>query len=1005
MIRSLIMMLFLCAAVNQTGSAQASLLNFEHIIPENGLPDKYVNRTLLDHRGFLWIATKNGLCRYDGRRTEALSYSIDNVKYTGGNVTALTQDQNGFIWVVWENHLIRIHSITLATAVLDPSFDGVEDPYYGQLLYSRKTGLWCGGDRFTQIQTDELGQILHIEYYNDTIQEVHNITEFPDGRLAFACEREGTFILDPITRKLNHHKLVVPNALPMEFNNHRCLLVDHNNDLWIGNYHRAFFRLNKDGTFDHFEFQKPIAGELSAYNNMVRSIVEIQNSNGEYELLLGTYDSGLVRFNPEKNTYTFHKNDINIASSLCFNNIRHIHKDRNEKLWIATANGLDQVDFNEQKFTYIRFPYQTSNTIDNWCVSVIPDQDFEKNGTLWAGTFGGALFRINSFTGQAFTEMNLHDQGLSVLSQYIESPYKHHIAGLDRYVIYNQKKGKIVYQEKFNNIGEFGNLELNQIHGMVHTPDSILFIGNPVGVFSIQKKTNEVIHYPEFGSVAFDYFIDQQGRIWVGQQNRITIFNPRSNHYQHLTAESQNCPALGDYVFGMSYDEKRKCVWACTPSGLSRIDVTTFETQHLTQFPKQNYFDVQVDINGNVWFYSLNGLTGYQPETGNAVFYRNQDMMYASPGDYAKIIPLPDGRMVLTTIGGICIVNASDLITNREIELPVEFTYVYNQFSPIDFSQPISIDYFNNSIRLTFACVNFSQNNNIHFEYSLGDGSGLWQNIGNSGEMTFSNLPHDNYQFNVRAVTNDGRIVGKASTLYFSILPAYYQTWWFRIAAILLITAILFGIYKYRIRQLTKLQMVRDNISRDLHDDIGATLSSINITSSLIQRKTKDHPDMDHLLGGMRNDIKHASEALDDIVWSIQPKNDTWPILLSRMRRYASQILENSQIAYTIDFPELDSQQRMKIEQRRDVYLIFKEIVNNAAKHSGAQTVTIRFRLHSENLELEIGDDGKGFDPEASSHRNGLVNLKARVDRWKGQLIFQSAFSQGTRVTVFMPRA
>ena len=164
---------------------------------------------------------------------------------------------------------------------------------------------------------------------------------------------------------------------------------------------------------------------------------------------------------------------------------------------------------------------------------------------------------------------------------------------------------------------------------------------------------------------------------------------------------------------------------------------------------------------------------------------------------------------------------------------------------------------------MTFACVNFGQKNNIHYEYSLGDGSEPWQNIGNSGEMTFANLPHGDYQFNVRAVTNDGSIIGKTSTLFFTIRPAYYQTWWFRIGVALLIALILFAVYKYRIRQLMKVQSVRDNISRDLHDDIGATLSSINITSSMIQRKTKDSPELASLLGGMRNDIKHASESLE----------------------------------------------------------------------------------------------------------------------------------------------
>jgi ligand-binding sensor domain-containing protein/two-component sensor histidine kinase len=1004
MIRSLIMMLFLCAAVHYNGSAQASLLNFEHIIPENGWPDNYINRTVLDQRGFLWVATKNGLCRFDGKRSETISYHFEGKDFSGGHVTSLAIDNNNMLWAIWDGHLIQIQTITLRTKVIDPNFNQDSQSFYGQLHFSQKTGLWIGGSRFVNIKTTDVGEISNITVYNDTIQEVNNITEFPDGRIVFLCEREGTFILDPETNKTSHHKFPLIPETNRELNNHRCGFVDHNNTLWIGNYYKAFFRLNNKGEFDIFKYTSASSESNSIYNNMVRSITEIRTESGTYELLLGTYDAGLARFNPEQGTFSFHKNDINIASSLCFNNIRHILDDHQGKLWISTANGLDKIDINEQKFTYIRFPLQTENTIDNWCISVIQDLNFKDNGMLWAGTYGGGLFRISAKTGLSEVVANFHEQGISILSQRIESPTKHHIAGLDQYFIFNQINGKISEQYKYQDIGDFSHLELNQIHGLLYSEDSLLFIGNPVGVFSFHRKTHHITKHEKFGEISLDYCIDKLGRLWVGHLGGITFFDKKTEQFVNFTATESQYATLNDFVFGLTYDKKRNRVWACTPSGLSFIDCSTLQVTELNDFPKQNYVDVETDSNDNIWFYSVNGLTGYNPETGNRVFYRLQDIMYASAGDYAKILPLPDGRIVLTANGGICIINAQNLLSAKNKTLPVEFTHFYNQFNPIDFSQPIEIDYFNNNIRITFSCLNFGMTDNIHFEYALGETIESWQNIGNTGEMAFANLPHGTYQFNIRAVSNDGQIIGQPQSITFTILPAYYQTWWFRILLILFVSGILFGIYKYRIRQLTKLQMVRDNISRDLHDDIGATLSSINITSSLIQRKTKNHPDMDQLLGGMRNDIKHASEALDDIVWSIQPKNDTWPILLSRMRRYASQILENSQMAYTIDFPELDSHQRMKIEQRRDVYLIFKEIVNNAAKHSAAQKVTIRFRLHSENLKLEISDDGKGFDPKSASNRNGLVNLKSRIDRWKGSITIQSELGKGTLVVVSMPR-
>jgi signal transduction histidine kinase len=200
-----------------------------------------------------------------------------------------------------------------------------------------------------------------------------------------------------------------------------------------------------------------------------------------------------------------------------------------------------------------------------------------------------------------------------------------------------------------------------------------------------------------------------------------------------------------------------------------------------------------------------------------------------------------------------------------------------------------------------------------------------------------------------------------------------------------------------------KLQQIRMRISRDLHDDIGSTLSSINMISSMAMQSHPKEKKAEALFQTISSASSQAMELMSDIVWSINPKNDRMEMIIIRMRQYASEILEAAQIGFTLEMDEGSQHVSLPVEKRKDFYLIFKEAINNIAKYSRAKAVTIQIHVHNRILTLQISDTGVGFDPEVKYPGNGLKNMKARAAQLHGDFRIFSSPGEGTTILLNTP--
>lgn len=221
---------------------------------------------------------------------------------------------------------------------------------------------------------------------------------------------------------------------------------------------------------------------------------------------------------------------------------------------------------------------------------------------------------------------------------------------------------------------------------------------------------------------------------------------------------------------------------------------------------------------------------------------------------------------------------------------------------------------------------------------------------------------------------------------------------------LLLLIAVL--INRSKLKRTVEMEKVRNRLSRDLHDDIGSTLSSINILSRTAQNSimTGSEEKTRTSLEKINERSQRLLDSMSDIIWNIKPGNDTIEEVMSRMREYVTTILEAKNINYIFNFPKEKLDCKLTIEVKNNLYLIFKEAVNNLSKYADATEARLTLAFDEKQIRLVVEDNGKGFDETTISHTGGLRNMRHRAEEIKGSIIIATAPGTGARISLTMPR-
>jgi signal transduction histidine kinase len=306
-----------------------------------------------------------------------------------------------------------------------------------------------------------------------------------------------------------------------------------------------------------------------------------------------------------------------------------------------------------------------------------------------------------------------------------------------------------------------------------------------------------------------------------------------------------------------------------------------------------------------------------------------------------------------------------------------------------------------NQLQVEFFGLGAAAGDVLRYQYRLEGADKDWSALTEQRNVNYASLSSGRYRFVVRAVAGDGAFSQKPATVEFTILRPVWQRWWFLALASLVCAAGAYWLYRARLGRLLALERVRTRIATDLHDDIGSNLSQIAILSEVLLRGAgRDEGAMAKRLSLISTTANESVEAMSDIVWAINPKGDSFQNLIRRMRRFASDAFTAASIDFDFRAPDVDRHVGMDADLRREVFLFFKEAVNNVIRHSQCTRAEIEARLEADDLILRVHDNGKGFDTTQHADGQGLMSMRQRARNLAGTFEMTSAPDSGTRITL-----
>ena len=1014
------------ALVAATLDAAGERLPVKTYTTADGLPRDQISRNFQDSKGFLWFSTSEGLSRFDGYKFT--TYGTEQ-GLAGRQVNDFLETRSGTYWAATDKGLCRFNPDPLP---LNARGDGRDSSQrfvvyypgdkatarYIEVIYEDHAGtIWCGtyGGLFRLDQTD--GQ--RVFSFVDIIQPVgmdnsllvRAIIEDRQGALWIGAE-SGLYKLrsDGVVERFSTEEgLPKPESV-------RVLLEDREGRLWVGT---AF------GLCQLVRDPKPhssvVARVYTTRDGLPHNIITSLYQSSDGKLWVGT-GLGLSEFLPAKNKDGGRFHSYTSANGLGGEGVTTLAEDRDGNLWVGTYSG-GAMRLAASGFT----SYSQADGLGGISIASIFE---DLAGELCVINAGNAF--INRFDGRGFISAPLAlPKGISnwgwgwnqIMFQDSRKEWWMNTAeGLVRYSKLSSiaqtthARPKAIYTTS-NGLPSSNIFRLfEDSHGDIW----ISTMGNPEGVLTRWERATETFHpyttadgiHNESAPTAFCE--DGAGDLWIGfylgglvrySAGRFTQFN-----------NADGVPP--GFIRGLYLDHEGRLWVATAEGGIARTDNPnaehpTFVTYSAAEGLSSNQATcVTEDQMGAIYVGTGRGVDKLDPATGHIKHYSTSDGLannFINVGFRHR-----DGSLWFGTLQGL-----SRLIPQPErppLPAPIlisgmriaGITYPISELGELALDVP-EISASRNQIQIEFVGLAMGAGELLRYQYKLEGAEKNWSAPTDQRAVNYPNLPPASYRFLVRAVSADGTISTSPAVVSFRILPPIWRRWWFITIAALLIGLAIYAADRYRVARLLELERVRTRIATDLHDDIGASLSRMAILSEVVKQQTALS---DHRSAGMLTEIADSArglvDSMSDIVWSIDPRMDDLNNVVMRVRAFASEALEARGIRWNLDAPLGLASIKLSPDQRRHLYLIFKEAINNIARHSNCANANLKLNIIDGELSAEIEDDGLGLtrlsaDAGPGLGGNGLRNMGARATELGGELTFDSSPGSGTRLRLAVP--
>lgn len=921
---------------------------------EQGLSESVVYDMVQDDDGYIWMGTGFGLNRFDGIRIQ--NY-FEEHGLNSSRIRSLHKDQLGRIWVGSDAGVNYVEEDSIYS---DPKYSVLKNATVISIHQDRLGDMWFGTDGNGVWHFSDgifMGQYRTSNGLGDN--RVRAIAENKNGDLWFATRDGITLLQDGSFRTFT-----VENGLPA--NRIRDIKVDEEGTVWIG---------SRDGLvkFDGENFQ--VFDETDGLiNNLIRSL-SIKNQN---EIWVGT-EEGVSLFDGEG-----FKN-FGVESGMSNEIVYSSMIDLEGNVWFGTFGGGANLFLGDYFANYT-----TEHGIPNNLVTTFTQNE---GGTVWIGTYGGG---ITSLTGNVFD-----DKGLNALLPDNQI-YKLFTDSEDRIWV-GMREGLARIEGNSVKVFDDNEFPFRKVRDIMEASDGSFWISTyDDGI--IRMKDNSFTQYTAERGLASDRVLAsieaEDGSVWIATYGGVTRF--KEGEFQSFAIQ-EGLP--NNAVMNILEDQEGR-IWVSTFGGIAWFDGLKF--QNITTgdgLPDDVCYFIHQSENGLYWIGTTNGVVRFNAdlffnEEGrdkNLAFQvlNKEQGLIANELNLGAVYEDDAGYLWFGTVEGLSRFEPATYQGNS-VPPKVHITGVNasgREYMPGEY---FTLTYEENYLEIQYAGINFTAPNQILYEYRMSEIDPDWQQT-TARSVKYPSLPPGEYTFQVHARNLNGAWSEELEEVQFRISAPFWMQWWFWILMLAAIIAIIYLFYNYyRARKMIDIERMRVRIASDLHDDVGASLTEIALQSDFLQAGDADS-EFKKSLEQIGRQCRKIVSSLDDIVWSIDARNDTLGDLTDRMQDYVLNTLESKNMSVSYDFEELNMDNKLPVSVKENVYLIFKEAVNNIAKYSNGDEVNIKMQNHNGYFEFKISDNGTTGKGTKKTGQ-GLRNMEMRAKRIGANITIES--TDGFIITV-----
>jgi signal transduction histidine kinase/ligand-binding sensor domain-containing protein len=995
--------------------AQQIIARFETLGVNEGLSQNSVYAIYQDKTGFMWFGTADGLNRYDGDEIRVYKIKTDLTKNGNSNFIRgrICEDKDQNVWFSTETGLYyydRAKDEVKLGHLFSSTKPGII--YYYLLCIDDDQTLWLG-NRSEGVSSWQMSSHAWTDYKNpfsfddSRFTSIDYFTADQNNNLWFSWHKnDGLIRFDTKTKKYDH-VFEGKNYLSISFGKGKYFLASENylfvcdsatarTDSFQLNlrakkitnaafncedsYGRFWTGIANDGLLcfnsrsgELRQFRRSNFSQKSLSSDIIRSICEDRSGN----LWIGTDGGGVCKL--DLKPPLFHLFPIDESAYPASNDffIRSIYEDEQQRVWYGNLNGLNIYDQASGTLKHYFFNENDSVSLPGNIVSALFR---DKEGNMWIGNSTG-IYILPEKKEQFQRVPLLMPSPISLPRTFV---YKIIQLRNGDILAATAAQFQLITKGKNGNFSgryfsKFNHIVPSVITDLIERDDGLWFLTPVFGLYHATIADDSLVVKEIFlkGIDLKCLHVDgtDAGIFWIGTDKGLIRLDVRSKTHE-LFDESKGM--INSFVYGILEDERQN-FWMSTNGGLI-------------------YYDRKARLFKN--FRVNDGLQSNEFNTG--AFYKS-----------------PTGNFYFGGVKGFNWFRPEDVTRRRSTHLPMVAVSklkvndnIYLTDSAFKETHTLRLKYFENDLSFQLSALDFTLPQANKIQYKLEGWDENWI-ISYNKNILYSNLPPGSYTFRMKASNSSG-LMSREESIRIIISSPFWQTAWFYIlttaffiSAIVVTTRYISqNRLKERIRELEKKHAVekeRNRISKDMHDEIGSGLTRIALMTELMNV----HQQMDEKTKHDVNEIAVSSrklvQTMSEIIWAMNPKNDRLENLLAYLREQTQQYFEPFPVDYRIHFPDEVPDIKLTNEQRRNLFLVSKEALNNALKHSSATTISFSASVVDHRISFSITDNGKGFvQTKMREGANGLRNMQQRMKEIGGDIEWLPQNGTGTVVQYWM---